>query len=1034
MTLPRAGAIFTVPPGRPFLEALAAAVLDGALPRIGGAPPSPLDLPAITILLPTRRAARALQEAFLKVGGGTAMLLPAIRPIAESDEDASLIARASAGVFGASVADVSQAMGGLERRLVLTQLVMAWSHALRRGASGEAGLAPVAGAGTPAQAIGLADTLATLMDAIETENVSLDGLATLVPEEHATHWQQTLEFLEIVTQHWPQVLASQQLLSPAQRRNALILDEARRVAERPLSAPVIIAGVTGSVPATAHLMRAVLADPQGAIVLPALDRHLDAESWEVIREGRHEHPQYGFSRLLDNLGVTRADVGDLPGPALTPAQEMRNEVIGQALRPTGTLHQWRTWRQTVDRTRLTDALAGVNLIAAPSSEEEAEAIALVMRHAAETPGRTAALVTPDRVLARRVAVRLSSWGIRVDDSAGRPLRKTMPGAFLDLVAEGVAQNFAPAALMALLEHPLTRLGLGAGAVRRAARQLELAAFRRPYLGQGLEGVEAAVEARARERGPEVDFSAVRDLVARVQAAFGPLHDLVASNERMPLATLARVHAMTAETVAHPADAEPGATSPVWHEEAGEAAAALFANLDDARLPPIAIPARDYADVYRALVAQETVRTRIPVHPRIFIWGPYEARLQQPDIMILGGLVEGTWPAAADPGPWLNRGMRRTLGLPLPEEEIGRAAHDVTTFLGAPTVYLTRAAKVTGTPTVPSRWLQRLDALLGALDMRHALAPSQPWLAWAAARDRAGTRPRVLAPEPRPALAVRPRRASVSDIETWITNPYALYARRILRLEPLPPLGQEPGPQERGLMLHAALSQFAAAHPMDLPDDVAAKLMEFANAVVAEMTGVPRVAAFWLPRLERFAQWFAETEPARRTNVRQVAAEVVGRHVLGSPGRPFELRGRADRIDLTASGAIITDYKTGAVPGQKKVKEGLAPQLPLEAALLMAGAFTGFGKTAVTGLRYIRASGGEPPGEVADVALDAAGIAALVAQVLAGVEALIAAYDDPAKPYRALRRPGFSYDYDDYAHLARVQEWLGSNTSDEEDAP
>ena len=1033
MIPPRPGAIFTVPPGRPFLEALAGAILAGHLPRSGGAPPPLLDLPNITILLPTRRATRALQEAFLKAGGGRAMLLPAIRPIAESDEDASLIGRASAGVFGHGDADIPEAIGTLERRLVLTQLVMAWSEALRRPAGrGDADLALVAGAGTPAQVIGLADTLATLMDAIETENVSLAGLAQLVPDEHAAHWQQTLAFLTIVTDHWPQYLAAQDRLSPAQRRNDLILDEARRMGEHPLRAPVIIAGVTGSVPATSELMRAVLADPLGAIVLPALDQHLDAASWEAIREGRHEHPQFGFSRLLDGLGVSRADVVELPGAALTPTERLRNEVICEALRPTGTLHQWRAWSAGVDRDRVRQALAGVSLIAAPSSEEEAEAIALVMRQAAETPGRTAALVTPDRVLARRVAVRLSSWGIRVDDSAGRLLRKTMPGAFLDLVAEAVAEDFAPAALMALLGHPLTRLGLDVGVVRRAARQLELAAFRRPYLAHGLEGVEAAVEARIREPGGHVDSSAVRDLVQRLKAAFGPLHELTQSNERLPLAVLARAHAATAEALALPADADAEEASPVWREEAGEAAAALFANLDDARLPPITLPARDYPDAYRALVASETVRTRIPVHPRLFIWGPYEARLQQPDTLILGALVEGTWPAAADPGPWLNRSMRRTLGLPIPEEEIGRAAHDVTTFLGAETVFLTRADKVAGTPTVPSRWLQRIEALLGALDMRDALAPSQPWLAWAGARDMAGKRPHMSAPEPRPLLALRPQRASVSEIETWMANPYAIYARHILRLKPLSPLGQEPGPQERGLMLHAALAQFASAYPDKLPPDVAAKLMGFANEVVREMTGVPRVAAFWLPRLERFAHWFAQTEPERRRDVIRIAVEVVGKHVLGRD-RPFELRGRADRIDLLGGGAVISDYKTGGVPTQKKVKDGLAPQLPLEAALLMAGAFTGFGKTPVAGLRYIRATGGDPPGEVTVVLLDATEIATLAARALAGVESLIAAYDDPTMPYRALRRPGYSYEYDDYAHLARVQEWLGSDAGDDEEA-
>jgi ATP-dependent helicase/nuclease subunit B len=320
-----------------------------------------------------------------------------------------------------------------------------------------------------------------------------------------------------------------------------------------------------------------------------------------------------------------------------------------------------------------DALDGVSLIAAPSAQDEAEAIALILREAAETPGRTAALVSPDRLLARRVAVRLEAWGIRVDDSAGRPFAKTAPGTFLDLVISAIAKDFAPADTMALLKHPLTRLGLNAFDVRRTSRALEIAAFRDIYLGAGLEGVAAALtraeqetasgdrrHAVVRRLRPD-DWKGAHELVDRLKEAFAPLLSVFANPNEQPIQTTAAAHVATAEALARlPTKSDGEEASPLWQGEAGAAASMFFTGLLAPNLPAPRIKATDYADLYRSLIVGENVRPRIPVHQRLFIWGPFEARLQQTDVMILGSLNDGTWPRAADPGPWLNRPMRAAL--------------------------------------------------------------------------------------------------------------------------------------------------------------------------------------------------------------------------------------------------------------------------------------------------------------------------------------------------------------------------------------
>ncbi|TMK72018.1 MAG: double-strand break repair protein AddB [Actinobacteria bacterium] len=1028
--------IYTVPPGRPFLTALAEALLAGNLPIPGGVRPAPMQLADVTLLLPTRRATRALQEAFLAAGGGGAMLLPKIRPIIGSGEEPTLFT--SALEFAGGVGEAAPAIGEIERQLLLAVLVQRWADAERDGRGPEADIGeyrPTA-ARTPAQAARLARELAGLMDAMEIEDVDYAKMQALVPDTLAAHWETTLDFLRIVTERWPAVTGGRQ--SKMQRDKQQVLAQASQWRKTPPDAPVIVAGVMSSVPAVTELLRVVTGLPNGALVLPGLDQGLDEESWQTIVPAHPEHPQFGLKKLLDALEARREDVLPLPGLAPTTVEHQRAGLVSEALRPARTTERWHRFTAKASKQEMAQAVAGVAILEAPSAEDEAEAIALILREVAERSGRTAALVTPDRPLARRVAVRLEAWGLRVDDSAGQAFAKTAVGALLDLTVEAAAKRFEPVALVCLLKHPLCRLGMPTVELRRAVRALELAAFRTPYFGQGLDGVASALERaqadmREGKRRHRVvrnlkgdDWQAARKLVKELGRIVRPLGALFQSSAKAALRTIAKAHVEAAQALARAGS--DGQAGSLWQGEAGEQAAKFFATLLDGNVPAPDMAAADYPEFYRSLVANESILPRGAAHPRIAIWGPYESRLQQPDVAILGSLNEGTWPQAADPGPWLNRPMRAALGLPAPEERIGDAAHIFTSLLGVTQVYLTRAAKIDGVPTVPSRWLLRLQALLAGLG--HTAKCDQPWLAWAQGRNAlAGPVRPVRAPEPRPALDLRPRRLSVTTIEKWIANPYAIFAQRILGLEPLPMLGRQPDAALRGQIVHDALGRFAARFPQRLPDDVCAELVGFAEAGLAELTGSPRVAAFWAPRFARFAAWFAETEHNRREGVDRILAEVEGSLVLAGTAGPFMLTARADRIDVGKAGLIITDYKTGGNIKDlaSRATQGEAPQLPLEAAIAAAGGFTGLPAAKVAELRYISGSGGEPPGQ--ECTLKNGDVAQLARAAQQGLEKLIAAYDNAATPYRALRRARFTYRYDDYAHLARVAEW--SAETDEE---
>jgi double-strand break repair protein AddB len=542
-TAARRPRLYTIPPSAPFLTTLARAVLNGDLPAPGGAKLDPLTLPHAIIYLPTRRAVRALRDAFLDASGGRAALLPSIRALGDPDEDAAIIFGAEGDADqGFAGAGGARAIGPLERRLALMRLVLAWSKKLHESgkASGGQVVPPVA---TPAQASYLAADLANLMDFIESEEVGLSALQGLVPEEHSEHWQLTVEFLKIVTDNWPAHLRDNGLVSPTARRNALMEFEAARLATYPPAGPVIAAGSTGTVPARAHLLKVIASLPNGAVVLPGLDMSLDEDGWASVAE-HPEHPQTGMAELLTKLGATSGDVTYVPGSEPNDRQRARLGFVSEVLRPAGDTDRWQAFLQS-GPAGLDSALAGIQRLETPTAHDEAEAIALILRSTIETRGKTAALITPDRTLARRVAARLKSYDLIIDDSAGVPVARTLPGAFLDLVVSAAESGFAPPELMALLKHPLTLVGRTPGDIRKAARALERAAFRDIYIGQGLDGVADAVRAarnkdeRRRMTVSEPEQETALRLVEDLKRAFAPLTALFQDPYLMPPRVLPR---------------------------------------------------------------------------------------------------------------------------------------------------------------------------------------------------------------------------------------------------------------------------------------------------------------------------------------------------------------------------------------------------------------------------------------------------------------------------------------------------------------
>ncbi|MCE4222755.1 double-strand break repair protein AddB [Methylobacterium sp. C25] len=1025
--------IFTIPPGVPFLPTLAEALVSGQL--VGDVGADPFALGTVTLYLPTRRAVPAL-SAILSEKLGQAALLPRMIPLGEADE-AELDLAASPQLETAAQA-LNPAMPPLERRLILSRLVQSWSSSIDRNLLPISDDVPFLVPSSPADSLCLAADLERLMDAITVEGLPWKEIGAAVEEEHSRYFGLTLDFLRIAAEHWPQILAERGLSDPVARSRLMVLAEAERLRRERPSDPVIVAGSTGSVPATAKLIAAIASLPRGAVVLPGLDQSLDAEGWDAIETDEdiaHSHPQAILHRLLGPgcLDVDRADVVSLGAPS--PAAEARQMALSQALRPAETTDAWAEIDTDVRIATAGRGLDGIAVVETLDEREEALVIALAMRETLETPGATAALVTPDRMLAMRVSAELARWRITAEDSAGASLARAPAGRFARLVAE-LAVAVEPARVIALLSHPFTRLGLTRGDVVRGAAALEIGTLRGPAPRPGFVGLREAIGAarsgigrvpRARRRLKAIDWDLAETLIERLDAAFAGFAG--ASDDACNLVGIAEHHRATCERLM---DVAAGDASGAPDDPSLDALDSLFDDLGFATTEELAGKLRDYPAFFAALAQDRTiVAMPAAVHPRLRILGLLEARLLSVDRIILGGLDEGVWPMRTKTDAFLNRPMRIRVGLNPPERRIGQSAHDFVQALGCHDAVITRAAKREGTPTVPSRFLQRLRAFSGEEAWQVSVKAGQRLRDYAVAIDSSGDgrAPRLTRPAPKPDPSLFPRSLSVTRIERLVRDPYSIFAEYVLGLEALDDLAVPPGASERGTLVHDVMAKFVGLYPdaIDDPDRAKADLDRLAEDEFAWIKrDYPELYAEWFPRFQRMAATFLNWERARRPELAQIRPEIGGKWTIPLGQESFALTGRADRIEARQDGTYcIVDFKTGAPPSNKTVFAGFSPQLTLEAAMLMHGAFDGMKATTTPDLLYVHASGGRDPFRPVPVKPpqgEARTVDAIVDEHVARLRGLIARFMTGEAAYVSRPYPQYARAYNEYDHLARVLEW------------
>lgn len=963
--------VFTIPTGVDFSHTFLTGLLHRAYHM------TPHAFAKTVIYVNTQRTARRLHDLFKQQG---ATLLPRLKVLSDLAQDAL------------APIDLPTPTHSLNRRLELARLIAALIKQ-------EPGLAP------QTSVFALAKSLAALMDEMQSEGVDFDQLTYLNIDQSSEHWQRSLKFLKIMATYW----ATDALKDTEARQRAVIEAYATHWKTHPPQHPVLLVGSTGSRSATALFMQAIAHLPQGAVVLPGYDPHLPKDVWEILArpETTEDHPQSMLARSAAKLDV---DITALETWHDTPVFcKDRSRLISLALRPAPVTDQWLTEGPKIVP-RISKATQHLTLISAASPKEEADTIAIRLRKAAEDH-ETAVLITPDRALARRVTVQLRRWNIIPDDSAGEPLRLTPIGVFLRLSAGVMGQTLTPAVLMALLKHPLTHKSKNRKTHLNFTRRLELA-----ELDQDtplMRGHTPYVDFDALEKWVTHQASDIQDWMRWIIQTLKP----VLGMSPRSICDWAQNHETLAHLLFGGIEQE---THELWEGQAELEAKAILDTLSSSSDTDTLWTASDYATLLDSLLASTNVRNPVLPHPNIAIWGTLEARTQGADLIILGGLNEGTWPQKPNVDPWLNRSMRKQLGLMRPDRKTGLSAHDFLQGITQKDVILSRAIRDGEAPTVAARWLTRLENFLNGLGetgeeaWQNMTDRGAYWIGFARQLDQPTYEmPKAKRPAPIPPGTAHPSRLSVTQIKTLIRNPYEIYARNILKLRPLKSYDQGPDPLSRGIVLHRIIETFNRATKTDITLFTPETFLKIAQDILETSVPWPSARRLWFGRLHRIADWFVKAEQERHSKGQIIAQEIKGaRHM---PDLNFTLSAKADRLDKdTNEEIIIYDYKSGAPPTPGEITY-FDKQLQLEATIATAGGFEDLDPMVVSGLGYI---GLKSPNDVRPVPITSD----LVDQTWSELGQLLRYFRSHRIGYGARLKMQKDAEISDYDHLSRLGEW------------
>lgn len=1018
-TTSRSSTIYSIAPHAPFLTHLVEGILDG--PLLGDWPRNnPFWLADVTIVLPTQRARLALSTAFAKALGGGA-LLPDIQTLGLDEGEGKYFMDLAPDL------ELPKSISPLDRQFWLSQLIEKWAKSNSQADQDGHTLLDT----QPARILALSQSLGSLIDELETDGVKADALR-LVPEsgldpersaDLAINFALNLDFLEIALSAWPQILDELELVDASKLDNLKVEQKIKSLSSRYGERPVIAAGSTGSVPSTGRLLKAIADLPRGCLVLPGLNTQLDSKAFEDLLRpvnAPHGHPQYGLSQLLRRLGQTPENVVELAPEAKSP----RTQIIRHSLALSKDTAHWSQIRAGFSSAEIKKATQEIAIISAKNEREQSLAIALAAHNSLQN-GRSVGIITPDRNFARRIGVDLKRFSITVDDSAGTPLFHSPAGRLIRQILSVGLNEFASVDLMALLhnqqilsqddeKHKGATIHLLEFGLLRGQRPLPGI----PGLFQMLEkNLDGSIEYPVHRLTPQ-EGAHVAQLLKKLEHAFTPLTSLL-QGKGFLARDLGRIlqqvlFSLIPEQILQRPSLNGLAQFEIWVKD-----------LWRTSQPGPSLRAHDAQSVLQTLMGTISVRAQVPARTDISIWGRLEARMQSADLMILCTLNEGVWPEVADPGPWLSRGMRLHAGLEPPERQHGLAAHDFELAISNTNVILAYSGRIGTSPALPSRLVERFMAFTGETASKNMTKRGVVWLDMAQKMDRSETLIPAQRPAPRPKASLRPRAISITEIEHLIRSPFDLYAKHVLKLAQVDPLGEDIGYRERGTLVHEVFADFVRAGHDPMEQNAHQKMLDIAKRVFEGMQGQAEQRDIWLKRLEKSIHGFLDYERARDGRISARFAEQKMHWTFEIEGKKFTLHGKADRIDMRHDGMLeIIDYKTGTPPNDKQMKEFLAPQLLVEAAIAKASGFESHPQASTQLLEYIKIGAGPDafkpypfyyPGDLDTMAA--------AEKIMININAQISAFllkDNLAMMPRLMpKKQNYVGPYD---HLARNAEW------------
>lgn len=898
------------------------------------------------VLLPTRRAALSLREAFRALAGDDTLLLPRMVSLADvGDELLALLGHDALEMLQA----VPPAMSPTLRHYLLTAQVMQFEEA--RG-----------GDTRIEHAMQMAEYLADLQDRCTRAGVALtrEKLQALFPRDYATHWQQSLVFLNIVGDAWPAIEQAYGQISAAAHEVQLLtaLRDAWQAA--PPNYPVFAVGSTASQPATAALLSTIAGMKQGYVILPGLDPRMSETAWSDVHES---HPYFYLKQLLDANGVHACDVmalGDAPPSCSIWLEALcRVEAMGQ----------WR--EQAIDPARF----AHVKLVGCQHAEEEARVITLLIREGLETPNARIALVTPDESLMARVAVQLGHYGVVPNRLSHGTLADTDTGSVLVALMEAVAAPESTRALIHLLRHRLVQLGEANAwpawldMFERAARGIN-----RHSVGQLPSLVPVLRETKAHGELQKL----VRDIADLSRARL------------LPSQWVERLSMLLEKAAPLPGSGQ----EKVMDALEQCAGADLLGKLDQ----------RGFGALMAQALSPNWRGPQFGAHPHVMMLTPVEARLQSFDRVILGNATERLWPGMHGQSPWLNLAQQEELGLPGIAQHSTLMAHDVLMHGSAGEVFLTYPQREGGSPAARSRYVERLLALAEAQQLPGHMMQAPAYAEVALARYDAPFAPER---EPYPKPLERPAMLPASMLDLIVSDPFSIYARSILGLQPLKEMDAEPEPRDFGSIAHKTLQQLAAYWTEHGSAPPASEMESMVEQALRSFSDRPAVRLFWTRRLMQALVYVNQQEAQRRGAVQ---SEVPIEQVLRTPHGVLTLHGRIDRLE----GAVVVDYKTGKPPTISDMEQGRALQLVAYALLLSEQC------KPVDGLEYW----GLPAGKRSGSQTFFQWTPEVAAEMQSKLNSLLSELMDPQTALLARPVSGNERFENDYDGISRYDEWAG----------